>query len=472
MRPKLMPAEHLANKNLDDGGLRLLYDANGDARGDYAEQQGPDGRVRTLHFDTDDNGELDLEVSLDQIAKSDCRELLIILDSVPYDMVKELRDQGRFRLFFPPSRIIAPFPAMTDMSLAEFSGTSPCLALESCHYDGRRLHRGYLTYFSEGNAPWLASLDAYIWPIHHSQMYLYPDAGYLHELHHIEQVFLSTNKPTVRGYCVGSSALGSIYGREGHERVLVTADRFCQSVMQRTRGHVHITLMSDHGHNLVDNEYVPLHKQLAALGYRNVDHLRRDNDIIVPRFGPVTCAGIHTRQPARVAADVVTLESIELAFYRDQDQVIVRSQAGSSRISRRDDKYRYESDAGDPLRLLPIVETLKQRGRLDADGFASDSDWFEVTKDHVYPDPLYRLWRAFYGLFVHTPDVLVSFKDGYVFNTSFFNFFVKMKSAHGSIRDSSTFGFVMSTAGKLPDHVRMEDLACELEKVGLGSAQK
>ncbi len=97
----------------------------------------------------------------------------------------------------------------------------------------------------------------------------------------------------------------------------------------------------------------------------------------------------------------------------------------------------------------------------------ADADWFAATTEHVYPDPLYRLWRAFHGLLVNTPDVLVSIEDGYCYGTSFFNLWVNLKSAHGSLRRSSTHGFVMSTAGRVPDPIRMKDLTTQLQNLGL-----
>ncbi len=104
---------------------------------------------------------------------------------------------------------------------------------------------------------------------------------------------------------------------------------------------------------------------------------------------------------------------------------------------------------------------------MDAAEYASDADWFAATADHVYPDPLYRLSRAFDGLLVNTPDVMVSLDDGYCYGTSLFNFFVRLRSAHGSLLRSSTHGFVMSTAGRVADPIRMKDLTTQLHNLGL-----
>ncbi len=390
MSPKLMPAAPITTNSDSDGNHTAFYDTNHDGRRDYAEQRDADGRVAVLRFDSNRDGKLDLQVALDQLDRSQSRELLIILDSVPFNLVRALRDEGRFRLFYQPSAIVSPFPVMTDLCLAEFFGVSPCQGIESRYFDGERLTQGVVTYFLEGNAPWLEHVDAYIGPIQHGFIYTAPETGYLNELHTIERTFFGSEQPAVCGYSVGASAMGTRMGEEGHRKLLEYVDRFCQSVMQRTKGRVQITLMSDHGHNLTDSKPISLHKSLAKMGYRDATSLKKPGDVVIPRYGPVTCAGIHTREPAKVAADVTKIEGVDLSFYRDGDGIAVHSADGRGYITRSDDRYRYLATGGDPLQLLPILERLRQDGKLDANDYASDTDWFTATADHTYPDPLYR----------------------------------------------------------------------------------
>ncbi|MCH8852827.1 MAG: PTS sugar transporter subunit IIA [Planctomycetes bacterium] len=358
--PTLMPAEPLANQVNPAGGRTAFYDTNRDGQSDYAEQLGPDGRVAVLLFDTDHDGQLERRVVLDQLDHSKSRELLIILDSVPYHLVHVFWNEVLFRLFHPPSVIVSPFPAMTDLCLAEFFGVSPCPGVESRYFDGEHLTPGLLTYTLEGNAPWLEHVDAYIWPINHGYIYSAPEPSFLHELHAIEQVFFQSDEPTVCGYSVGASAMGALKGEAGHRQLLEYVDRFCQSIVQRTEGQVRITLMSDHGHNFAQSKPFSLHKELRAMGYRDGSSLRKPGDIVVPRYGPVTCAAIHTREPAKVAADVIKIAGVDLSFYREGDEIAVHSADGFARIARSGDRYRYVTQRGDPLQLLPILEQLRE----------------------------------------------------------------------------------------------------------------
>jgi len=466
-RPTLMPITPVSTTFPAENVVQKNYDTNNDDRIDYLEQYSAQERVKLIRIDTDLDGSLDLEVVLDQIAISDCRQLLIILDSIPYCMVKEMWDLGRLRLFHSPSWIIPPFPAMTDLSIDEFFGTSPCKGIESHYFDGKRKTNRYLTYFAGGNAPWMSQIDYMIHPLYQSAVYLWPDNGFKRELAAIEKVFFDHNNLPVVAYSVATSAGGSKFGRDGHQRYLIAIDRFCQALMQRCQGKIQITLMSDHGHNLMDSEYFPFHDRVRALGYNDGETLQRGGDVVITRFGPVTCSGLYTHEPARVAADVVGLKEVELSSYKNRDEIIILSKTGRGHIRKSNKGYRYKCDFGDPLKLLPTIQQLSQKNQVDANGFVDDQVLFDATCQHLYPDAIPRLWRAFNGLMEYPPDVLVSFHEGYCFGASFFNNFITMKAVHGNLRPLSSSGFVLTTAGVLPGIVRMENLAKELEKLGL-----
>lgn len=462
--PSLMPPAPLAQT--EDPRLRS-YDFDGDGGPDYVERLGEDGRVAALRFDSTADPPAP-EVLLAPPGTPGTRQLFIALDSVPYNLVRDMWLQGRFRLFYPPVQVISPFPVMTDLCLAEFFGVSPCLGVEASRYTGRGKTTAYLEYFALANSPWLANVDYYIPFTDHASAYLYPAAGLHRELAGIERTVLDSTADAVFTYVLSTSAIGSRYGRDGHVQGLVALDRFCQALMMRTRGRLQITLMSDHGHNLLDSRFLSLHHRLEELGYRDAPTLVSNGDVVVPRYGPVTCAALYTRSPAQAAADTIALEGVELAFFQEGDAIIALGRDGArARIEQRDGRYRYTPGHGDPLALLECIERLRQAGHVDADGFIDDHALFNATLEHVYPDPLRRLWRAFHGLVIRTPDVLLSLEDGYCYGTSFFDYFIDMRAAHGSLRKSSSTAFAMTTAGRLPDAVRMNDLLAAMEALGL-----
>ncbi|OWY71814.1 hypothetical protein B7486_09140 [cyanobacterium TDX16] len=469
--PKLAPVAPLESVATDAGEVEYRYDMNDDGKPDYAEVLNADGRIHRLQFDTDNDGVLEAVVDrLSSGSSEGDRQLVVLLDSIPYGVVREAWQAGRFRLFPPPSRVISPFPVMTDLSFSEFFGVSPSPGAESEYYDGNILHGGYDVYAAEGNAGWIDHTDYHLQFIAHAVAYLWPDIWYGHELGKIQRHFFRGLENPFVGYVVTTSGLGATQGRNGHQSALVRLDRFCQAVMFEMRGRVQITLMSDHGHCLLPSKRIPLSDLLKKFGYRITSRLRGPGDVVVPEFGVVNFAGVYTKSPDSVARDLIGVDGIELTTFLDTDDaVVVQSRDGLARIRRSvaGDGYRYDCEHGDPLQLLPVVDALRRNGEVGPDGSIADDALFDSTKDHLYPDALHRLWRAFHGLMVNPPDVMISVQDGWHCGSALMTKLVDVSAAHGSLNADSSGGFVMTTNGPLPQVIRMEALRAELVRLGI-----
>ena len=467
--PKLLPAAPMTITSQPDGGASHRYDTNRDGRWDYSERLSPDGRVVFLRFDTNADNVVDLEVDRTVAAAAgEMRHLIILLDSVPFVMVRDLWAQGRFRLFYKPSRVISPFPVMTDLAFSEFFGVSPSRAVEAQFYNGARRNTGVDDYLNQENSKWLRSVDYYLPFLSHASVYMKPEAWVDHELAQIQRRFAQSDASQFIGYVVGTSALGARLGRNGHHTGLVRLDRLCRTIMHRTRGRTHITLLSDHGHDLVRSQRIELTHCLSRCGYRVRNSLTESMDVVVPQFGPVTCAAIYTAVPASVARDVVGIDGVELAAYRDDDDgVVVIGRGERARITRSVAGFRYDPVLGDPLQLRPVLDAFAQNGEMNADGFVDDAQWFAATTDHVYPDAIHRLWRAFHGLVEHTPDVLLSLEENWHWGGATLSSALNLAAAHGNLRTLSSTGFVLTTAGKLPETLRMQDLRAALRELGV-----
>lgn len=460
--PRMFPVTPIESRTTPDGAERL-YDTNRDGKLDYAQRLNTDGRVTVLRFDTNNDGAFDQEITRLAADPND-RHLLIILDSVPYDVMENLWQSGRFRLFHPPSCTISPFPVMTDLSLAEFFGVSPCPAAESEYADATGLRGGYDYYAKEHNCVWLARTDYHMINFAHAVAYLRPHPWFDHELHYIQKYFLAGKQNPFTGYAVGTSALGANFGRNGHLAGLIRVDRMCEQLMWETRGKLQITLFSDHGHALIPSKRVPLTETLSRAGYRLVSNLKKPGDVIVPEFGIVTYAGIYTREPDTVARDCSGIEGIEQTMYLDaQDRIVVLARNGArATIAHANGKYRYTCESGDPLRLAPITTKLA-----DADGWIDDAALFEATNAHDYPDAIQRLWRAFHGLMAHPPDVMLAVSDGWHCGSKLQTALVDIQAAHGNLDRPGSSGFVMSTTGQVPGITRMKDLPAALQRLGV-----
>lgn len=466
--PRLLPSAPLRIEQPATGGKLLWYDTNSDGTADYAEQMGPDGRINVLRYICD-HGEQ--EVVIDAIPASQRRDLVIILDSVPFSMVREAWERGDFRFFPPPSRVIAPFPVMTDPSLVDFFQMSPGIAIESAYYDGRRETGPYELYLNSGVAIWHEKVDYFLPHSSHAPAYLDPLPWFNHELRAIQKAFECSDRKTYIAYSVGTSALGATQGWEGHAKGLSQINRFCRQLMYRTRGRARITLFSDHGHNdLEASRRIPLARLMRSFGYRIHDRLKSPNDLIVPEFAMVSCAAMYTLAPAGPARDAAKIAGIDLTAYADADGgiVVVNHHGDEGRISRSDRGYKYEILTGDPLALQPILADLATRGKIDTGGFVADDVLFAATCDHVYADPADRLWRAFHEQFQHKPHVLLSVLDGYHCGSAFQTRAIgKLRGVHGNLRPLSTLGFAMTAAGELPPALRMRDLSAALDNLGV-----
>jgi hypothetical protein len=148
------------------------------------------------------------------------------------------------------------------------------------------------------------------------------------------------------------------------------------------------------------------------------------------------------------------------------DEVVVLSPDGRARISRSGDAYRYAPERGDPLKIRSAWDELIRQGRADAQGFIPDRVLFEATCGGQFPDAVHRVWRAFHGLVVNQPQVLLTVEDGWHCGSKLMSSMYDVRSSHGNLGPSS-FGFVMTTAGRLPPIMRMEDLRQELHRAGV-----
>ncbi len=465
--PKLFPADPIQTRPQPSGGMVRVFDTDGDARPDFEQEIGAAGRIERLVF-LPSHGSAGEVVDLRAIPASEVRDLVLLLDSTPYALVRASWDSGRFRYCDPPACVISPFPVMTDLSFCEFFNCSPSPGVESEYFDGKRLTAGYDTYASGGNVGWQRYLQYHMNPVAHAQTYMDPYPWFDHELRRIQNIFLKEQRPVTLAYCVGTSAVGAKYGREGHERTLVELDRYCNWLLHATRGRARLTLLSDHGHSFYESCRIPLKDKLAAMGYRTGSTLRRPDDIVVPEFGMVSCAVVHTRTPEPVARDVLKIEGMDLAAWvASGGSIVVMGREGRAVITRGPGGFRYDAEEGDPLRILPAIERLRAKGLVDSAGFVDDHVLFEATAEGEYPDSVYRIWRAFNGLVQNTPDVQISVDEGYHCGSALMTSLLDLVGVHGSLKPGSTYGFAMTGAGALPRFVRMDSLRGDLIRLGV-----
>ncbi len=471
--PMLMPQETLRETKGDGWVAMRTYDIDADGRADFLEESDESGVINVLSYDRDGDGIYEQREDAPAKRAFAAKQLVIILDSIPFDLVDELWSQGLFREFHKPGRAISTFPVMTDTALSELFGVAPCLAVEASYYDGKRLSNAYTSYLRGDPSPWLGHVDYYMRYIGHALTYLHPYPWFDHELRRIQQRFLQAPNDVFVSYCVGTSALGAQFGRQGHIYALKRVDRFCRWIIHQYHGDVHITLLSDHGHNHVPSSRINLDDALQAAGFKVRDRIDGPADVVLPAHGPITCAGVYTQRPEAVADVLVRLNGVDFAVYSEADDVVtVLSESGRAEIRQKGNLFHYEVVVGkDPLRLESVLAKLESNGVVTPDGYVDDQTLFAATIDHAYPDGVHRIWRAFHGLTKHTPDVLISIADGYHCGSKLLSSMIDLQAAHGNLLTKGSVGFVMSTAGTVPPAIRIGDISDMLARIGVPLAR-
>jgi hypothetical protein len=465
--PQALRAEKVGNEQV------LSYDVDADNRPDYWEYRAPAGRTTALAW-ADRQGHAGQRVELDAVEPGTCPHLVIILDGVPFDLVQRLYVEGHFRLFHPPSRVVSCYPAMTDLALAEMFHVSPCTAFQARRFDPatNRILDGNDAYLRGEAAPWAQYVDyrcSYWWD---ALVYLNPQVVFDHELAGMRRLFRDVRTGEAYAYSVGTAGLGTRGGRDAIEAYLLEIEQLCQRIVYERRGQVQITLTADHGHNLVPHRRIKLDDVLETGGYRSADSLRDPRDVVALKYGLVTYAGLFTRDPAGVAQCVARHEDVTFASYRDDDAVVVIGPAGRGVIRQAAGGYTYTAEGDDPLFLQAVVALLRKDGKVSGEGVVDDRALLRATADHVYPDPLHRLWRAFHGLAKEPPDVIVNLRDGACHGSRFFKTMVgKVASTHGGLNRQNSLTFVMSMRGELPGVLRSEDVLEALQEAVRGGTR-
>ncbi|MBI3952129.1 MAG: hypothetical protein HY314_16905 [Acidobacteria bacterium] len=383
------------------------------------------------------------------------RRLILCVDGIPYTAIERLRHQGMFRFFQSPSRIISPFPAMTNVALKELFGAASPSGYEAFYFDRElnRLSGGASNYIRRRTQ----SLHVrtyhhfvdYQEPVHFEFLvYVAPQAIYRADLDRFLARFQASDAPMVVGYLKSTDGLIHLGGQEKLDWALRLLDEALTTLMDAHRGKMEITLFSDHGNNMVGGRRLKLKDHLRRCHYQVGSRLRSEPSVVVPEFGLVSFAAVYTASdPAPMARDLAQLDGVEFAVYRQADAVVVAHQSGQAKIAYEPAlrRYRYEPNTSDPLNLQIIMQQLKDQGQADAEGFIGDRALFEATADHHFPDAVHRLHQAMSDQVVNQADILLSLADGVYVGHALFDSLVELVATHGSARASSSTGFLMST---------------------------
>ncbi|HEV2705639.1 MAG TPA: alkaline phosphatase family protein [Pyrinomonadaceae bacterium] len=410
------------------------------------------------------------------------RRLLLCLDGVPLEVINAAKTRGLFDNFGEPARLLSPFPTLTNVALSQMLGATPPLGYESLYFDreAKELRGGARKYVGRRTpdkvpSSYMDELD-YQEPLAFEFLiYVAPETIWRADMRRFRERFRAA--PQHRDFFAflkGTDGLLHIRGPERLQVALESLDRILRGIQEVCGRETEIVLFSDHGMNLEENRRIHLQTHLQRAGFELTGRLRDARAkglprLAAPAFGLCGYAAVYCAEEtnvAQVAAALNTLEGVDFSVRRDEEAlgVVVEGAVGRARIRRRETtggvSFAYEpaDETSDPLMLAPVVRSLAETGRLDAQGFAPDSAWLEATAAHIYPDALANLYESLHAPRVrHTADLLVSLRDGYYYGASVFSRLVRLAATHGNALRASSSAFLMSTHRDFPSYVRASE---------------
>src|SRR5215216_3691290 len=378
------------------------------------------------------------------------RRLLLCLDGVPHRLIEHAKSRGLFDSFATPTRLLSPFPTMTNVALSAMFGASPPAGYESLYFDrtAGELRGGVKKYLGRRTpdkipSSYMDDLD-YQEPLPFEFLiYVAPDKIWRADMQRFRESFRAA--PQTRDYFAFLKATDGLLHSQGPERLgiaLESLDKILREIQSYCGSETEIVMFSDHGMNLEENRRVPLASALRDRGFQ----------VVIPAFGLCSYAALYCQDDnliPEIARASVEVNGVDFAVYKDGTDAVVESARGQARIEHQPDSesYRYLIASGDPLELGKFQNEV-----------ATDAVWFERTAGHRYPNALANIYKSIFTHRVkHTADVLLSMKDGYYFGWSPFGKFVRLAATHGNALQPSSNAFLMSTHRQLPAYVRADD---------------
>ena len=284
--------------------------------------------------------------------------------------------------------------------------------------------------------------------------------------------FLASSAPVYLAHIAASDGLLHVDRIETAEPLLAEFENALNEIYFQAHGDLGVIVFSDHGNTETPSRDAHVETFLAQRGWQIRESVRGPRDVAIPSYGLVAFAAIYCRPEAieRITEDLRGIEGADVIVSRLADgsvdgranlkaRIRAAASAATAELAWSSDgrKYRYTAHDGDPLGLVPVFDSLRAAGKLDADGFASDADLFAATSLAAFPDSAARI-RAWTMNQVRNPaDILLSFKPGYYHGIESFRHIVNLAGTHGGLERSGSLGFAMATY-PLPSATRLSDL--------------
>ncbi|MEW5978533.1 MAG: hypothetical protein AB1898_22280 [Acidobacteriota bacterium] len=425
---------------------RWHVDTTQDGKADVVEMDtNGDGRVDRLQFGNPETKWLDLDGGK---LPTQRKKLLVCLDGVPYQAMVSLWDRGYFREFCRPVPLISVFPSVSDVALTEALHADRVPGYENLYFDVdlNQMGGGATSTVSKARMPYLDILDYDEPGIFKGIAYIVPIKTFRADLGRFLKRYERDDAHEYKAHICSTDSICHILEPAEFEKYMIEVDDVLKQIFLKHSGGLDFVVFSDHGNSQVLSRRVDVGAFLAKHGYRLESSIRDARSVVIPAFGLVGAMPVYTqeRNVESLSRLLTSCEGIDFCSYLDGETVVVVSRRGSALIQRSPaGKLRYESRDGDPFDLSGIQDQLRARGEMDSKGYATSQAWFLATAEHEYPDVVPALYEGVTNHVINRASFLVSFEDGSVYGSSFFDKLVTMRSTHGSLKRSSMTGFVM-----------------------------
>ncbi len=399
------------------------------------------------------------------------RQAVICLDGVSYDLMQELRAEGHFSYLQNVSGLITTFPSLTNPAMVAIlapHGAPRAHGYEDLFYDKaeNKIKGGLFARLTGNNL--IKGTFRQLFHYHPSVPvmtieYTMPPFSCWAEARasvaRLDDKLLDSRERLYLAYVGATDCVSHTGGKGMVKNVLRALDKSLERALKRD-GQLEIALFSDHGNAFGKYKRISFDESLERAGFKVEDKVSGPQSVALPLYGLVGSAVFHTSSEnvEKLARAVAESKGVDFACYRDGEPIVVMSRRGRARVIKRGENYGYIDEQGDPLELKPVLSEMQRRGLLGADGTAADRAWFEMTGDHIYPDPLHRLWHAFGDYVANEASVIASLKEGRFAGNSALDLFVALKATHGSLTRDQSLGFAASSARRLPERLRGEQL--------------
>lgn len=333
--------------------------------------------------------------------------LVLALEGVPYELMREIHGEGALKSFKNPGRLVGSFPPTTGLALSKMLQTGE-LAPETYKYD-------YIVPPGFSRADFKDLKD---------RLFLHPGNRFT----------------AYKRFAAGPSG---VEAKKALQDFLAHFETFVQEARQELPAPLKIVLMSGGG-GPDPAQSVDLAGALTLAGYHKSSAPGGSADFTIEpgeAFGSVALRA--DAQNAKFMCLLLRrLEGVDFCVYRQSGRLHILSSGGAAWVERSGESYRYGASEGDPLRLGPIITAMRLGQELDPEDFAGDADWWKNTRNHFYPDPLHRLWSALPPDGGNAPTLWVSLKDA--------------AANGGDLSRTRSYGFFMTDFADSPDTLRPE----------------